>query len=188
MEKLIYFLFRRRTFFLLLGTFTVILLSRPTYRSVVIGLPLVVAGTLVRLWSAGCLRKIESLITSGPFALCRNPLYIGSFLIMGGYLVMANWLDVGIVGVVLFWMFHAGAVAHEEKILRGIFGQEFDDYCARVPRFFPRLRLSEARGGFSFRQMKWNREHQAVVTTAVAVCIFLLIAHFGSPLEFLGRG
>ena len=44
-------------------------------------------GEALRTWSSGTLVKNEVLTTEGPYALCRNPLYVGNFLIgFGGAL------------------------------------------------------------------------------------------------------
>src|SRR5262245_3386636 len=46
-----------------------------------LGCALIFAGLAIRTWAAGILRKTRELTTTGPYALIRNPLYVGSFLI-----------------------------------------------------------------------------------------------------------
>lgn len=175
-------MFRRRTAFMLIGTIALLVLARTTPASFWYGLPLVVIGELIRIWSAGSLRKMEQLITSGPFALCRNPIYIGSFLMTSGYLVMCRRVDVGIIGVVLFWLFHGGAIAREEALLREKFGESYDSYCKSVPRFAPRFNLAGARGGFSRRLLSENLEWRSAVSSLVIILLFGLIAYGVLPL------
>ena len=57
-----------------------------------LGSGLILTGLFIRSWSAGILRKTEVLVTSGPYAVVRNPLYVGSFLMMFGFcLLMNDW-------------------------------------------------------------------------------------------------
>ncbi len=159
---------------LTLGCLAVLVLGRPTWPSFLAGLPLVVAGEGLRLWASGYIVKMEELITAGPFALCRNPLYTGSFLVSAGYFAMCNRLDVWIVGTALFWLFHGGAVVYEERMLRERYGKQYDDYCASVPRFVPRLRSLSGNGHFSLSQLVTNNEYRGLVGAVLMVLLFVL--------------
>ena len=143
------------------------------------GLPLVALGEAIRVWSSGYLTKLSGLVTAGPFAMCRNPLYMGSFLISLGYFVMCNRLDVLIVGIILFWMLHAAAVIYEERLLREKFGEDFEQYCRNVPRFLPRLRGPVGQGRFSFEQVMANDEHRGAASAALLLAAYGVMA-FGS--------
>jgi len=178
MDSLVYFLFRKRTSFLFIGTFAMLLLGKPNIASFVAGVPFVIAGEAIRLWVSGYLNKLNSLATAGPFALCRNPMYIGTFLISTGYFIMANRLDVWIVGTILFWLFHAGAVFYEEKLLREKFGTEYERYCDQVPRFIPRFRRFAGNGQFSLEQLVINREHQRITLAIIIIALLFLKMRF----------
>ncbi len=52
--------------------------SRPTGGSLLIGLPIAVAGLFLRAWATGHLAKNQQLATTGPYAYVRNPLYVGN--------------------------------------------------------------------------------------------------------------
>lgn len=81
----------------------------------------------------------EELVTGGLYNHCRNPMYVGNFfLILGLALASNSWVFV-LVGVPLALAMHRAIVAAEEHFLRGKFGAEFNAYCARVPRWVPRL-------------------------------------------------
>src|SRR6478609_1801024 len=49
---------------------------------VAIGELLILCGLLIRAWAAGTLKKQKQLATTGPYALVRHPLYLGSVLMM----------------------------------------------------------------------------------------------------------
>jgi uncharacterized membrane protein (GlpM family) len=173
----VYLLFRKRTFLLLAASVALVLVAKPTPEVFWAGLPLVALGELIRVWSAGYLTKLSGLVTAGPFAMCRNPLYLGSFLISLGYLVMCHRLDVLIVGVILFWILHGAAVAYEERLLRERFGEDFEAYCHSVPRFLPRLRMPGGRGSFSLGQVMANDEHRGAASAALFLTAYGVLAY-----------
>ena len=160
-----------------------VFVASPTPAAFWLGLPFIIVGELIRIWSAGYLTKLSSLVTSGPFAMCRNPLYVGSFLISLGYLIMCNRPVVLAIGVVLFWILHGAAVAYEEGLLREKFGEEFEDYCCKVPRFIPRLSRLSGQGRFSIGQVMSNEEYRGVVTAALLSTVFGLMAFDMIPFE-----
>src|SRR5215213_5268758 len=55
-----------------------------------LGCGLIFAGLAIRSWSAGILRKTRELTTTGPYAVIRNPLYVGSFMIMSGFCTLID--------------------------------------------------------------------------------------------------
>lgn len=150
--------------------------ARPTPKHVLMGIPLILAGEAIRLWAAGYLNKLGELVTAGPFALCRNPLYIGSFLTSLGYLVMCDRPVLWAPAIALFWLFHGGAVAYEEKLLRERFGPAYDAYCRAVPRFVPIPRGLSGNGRFTLRQLVLNNEHHSVAGALLLVGLMLLKA------------
>ena len=84
--------------------------------------------------------KTKRLVIAGPYRIVRNPMMWGVGLILSG---AALWLGsvglwFGLASVILFvrWF-----VPHyEEPDMERRFGEEYRDYCRRVPRWFPRLR------------------------------------------------
>lgn len=102
-------------------------------RAVTIGLAYIIRGGRHRQVYA------EDLVTDGLFAHCRNPLYDGNLLILLGLGLASNSLLFLAVGMPFFLLAYRAIVAAEENFLRTKFGAAYDDYCRRVPRFFPRL-------------------------------------------------
>src|SRR5712691_4059341 len=66
-----------------------ILISKPTLPLVAMGIVFVIAGEAMRLWAAGHLLKSRELAVSGPYRYTQNPLYLGRFLILTGFCIMA---------------------------------------------------------------------------------------------------
>jgi protein-S-isoprenylcysteine O-methyltransferase Ste14 len=82
----------------------------------------------------------HELVTTGPYSVVRNPIYLGLFgLLIGVGLALSRWWALA-AGVVTFLIGNHIRIRSEEALLRGAFGPQFDDYAARVPAFFPGLR------------------------------------------------
>jgi protein-S-isoprenylcysteine O-methyltransferase Ste14 len=78
------------------------------------------------------------LITSGPYALVRHPMYLGIILAAwGGLLLYCTWACV-FAAVVFLGL--AVRARREEQALAAEFGAEWGAYCRRVPGWLPRLR------------------------------------------------
>ena len=96
--------------------------------------------TLGKQWTYAA-RVIEGheLITQGPYAVVRNPIYLGMFgLMVATGLVLASWWAL-LLAVILFAAGNQIRVRTEEKLLRDAFGQKFEEYARNVPAFFPRI-------------------------------------------------
>ena len=84
-------------------------------------------------------RKGADLVAEGPYAVCRNPLYVFSMMAVLGIGLQTGSLSVGLILVLAAYAVFRWIVGEEERMLRVSFGAPFADYCARVPRFWPRL-------------------------------------------------
>ncbi|MBI2926001.1 MAG: isoprenylcysteine carboxylmethyltransferase family protein [Verrucomicrobia bacterium] len=97
----------------------------------------------MRFWSTLYIggRKRHTLIDDGPYSVCRNPLYLGSFLLAlsVGLFLKSFVFAIGLAAMVLIYVMTT--VPAEEKDLRAILGAAYEDYCRRVPRFWPRFGL-----------------------------------------------
>jgi protein-S-isoprenylcysteine O-methyltransferase Ste14 len=94
--------------------------------------------TLGKQWAVAA-RLVEGhkLITEGPYAYVRNPIYTGMFgMLIATGLATEHWIAL-IVAVIVFAAGLVIRVRTEEKLLRAAFGQEFEDYARRVPAVIP---------------------------------------------------
>ena len=83
--------------------------------------------------------KGHELVTQGPYAIVRNPIYLGMFgMIIGTGLVFSRWWTLS-AAVVFFLIGNRIRIRAEEQLLRETFGAQFEHYAQRVPAFFPRL-------------------------------------------------
>jgi protein-S-isoprenylcysteine O-methyltransferase Ste14 len=148
--------------------------AQPTIPLLIAGSIVALAGLGVRAYAAGHLEKDQRLAMGGPYAYTRNPLYLGSLLIgIGLVLAGAQW-ELGAVFVIFFLVVYGPVMRREERNLRQRFGQEFDDYAAKVPLFFPVGKpLKPSRTNFEWKRYRRNREYEAALGYLAGV-LFLI--------------
>ena len=115
------------------------------WREGIIAIVLVISGSVLLGLATGCFRKAGTniptvmptlvLVTSGPYAWSRNPIYIGLTLIYTGLALALNawWAVVflpGVLGILRY-----GVIAREEVYLAARFPDQYPAYCARVRRW-----------------------------------------------------
>jgi protein-S-isoprenylcysteine O-methyltransferase Ste14 len=101
------------------------------------GIVLCFAGASLRYWASGYLRKDSRPAVGGPYAFVRNPLYLGTYLMaLGTAWAIENWALLAVLTVVFAAIYHY-IILDEEVKLQRIFGASYEEYCKRVPRFFP---------------------------------------------------
>ena len=150
----------------------VLYLAKPTGTLILAGLPVALLGAILRAMAAGVIRKDATLTTSGPYAWTRNPLYLGSFLLGLGFAVMSgSWLAAALI-VLPSFVIYPNVIDKEEAHLQRLFPDEFREYCAKVPRFFPRFRSGQA--SFSLKQYLANREYQTALGFGAMLAIFIV--------------
>lgn len=119
----------------------------------------VIFGSAIRIWSACTLIKTTELSTDGPYALSRNPLYLGTFVAGIGLTLFVNSWPLLVFFLITFTLAYRAQILWEEKLLYREHGQPFRQYCTEVGRFFPKKWNPQAlHGSFSLKRLKENRE------------------------------
>ena len=76
----------------------------------------------------------DKLVTTGIFAVSRNPIYVGFALVLvGQFLVFPNWVPLVYLAAG-FLLFHR-QVLREESFMRQHYSEEYAEYCRRVRRY-----------------------------------------------------
>jgi protein-S-isoprenylcysteine O-methyltransferase Ste14 len=111
------------------------------------GVAVTVLGELIRLWGVrhiGVISRTRSdrvgpLVATGPFAIVRNPLYVGNILLWVGFALTARLAWLAPVILVLLGAEYHAIVRWEERLLESRLGDAYRTYAARVPRWMPAL-------------------------------------------------
>lgn len=136
----------------LAGTFAMILLTLmppalPVPPAVVaIAIVLLLIGfslsAFVMIWlgrSFSIMPEARRLVTRGPYAIVRHPLYSAEEIAIFGTLLL-NLSIPAVLLVAVQWMLQLRRMRNEEQVLRSAF-PEYEKYAARTPKFFPRLKV-----------------------------------------------
>jgi len=142
-------------------------LAQPSWKSMLLGLLLIIPGLLIRALASGYVQKNEQLTTTGPYAYTRNPLYLGSLMLALGFAVAARswWIAASLA--ILFLVIYLPVIRAEETFLRSRF-PEFDEYARQVPQLLPRpTPFRPYRQSFSWRLYGKHREYNAALGTLI---------------------
>ena len=143
-------MFRYRSYTPIPFLLAMVWFARPTVISMVVGFAVVFIGEMIRFWGVSIVGAETRttgtvggsfLITSGPFAYVRNPLYAGNMLLYAGVGIMSMALFPWMLLVAVAWFYfqYYMIVTREEEYLAVTFGEDFASYCRNVRRFVPRL-------------------------------------------------
>ncbi len=156
------FVFARRGELLALPAVALAFAGSPSAFSVAAGLPLAFIGEAIRAWAVGYSGvttrgdavTAPALVTAGPYAYVRNPLYVGNFITAAGFAIAFTGandprtrvaLVAGALGTML--AVYAIVVPHEERYLHATFGAAFEAYVDAVPRVLPRTAPAGSQAG-----------------------------------------
>jgi protein-S-isoprenylcysteine O-methyltransferase Ste14 len=163
----------------------VLWLARPSLKSILAGAIIGAIGLWVRARAAGYLRKQQVLTVTGPYAYTRNPLYLGSFILIAGVSVAAHSWPSALILFGYFALFYSFVMRREERELYQHHGEAFQQYARTVPLFFPRLTpanvSAESAAEFSFAQYQKNREYRATIGFLLLLLVFVAIWRLRLP-------
>jgi len=138
-------------------------LAHPTMKTLALSLALVLPGLWLRGYAAGYVRKNAEITMTGPYGYTRNPLYLGSMLILLGFGAATGSMWLTVVLLAVFLAIYIPTILGEEAYLRTHFAG-FDAYMQKVPRLLPRLtavKSAAERGSFSRERYLGHREYNA---------------------------
>jgi protein-S-isoprenylcysteine O-methyltransferase Ste14 len=145
-------------------------LSKPSWTSLAVGLPLSLIGLAARAWAAGYLEKNLALTVSGPYAHVRNPLYIGTLTVAAGLAIASRRWELGVLFAVVFALIYLPVVELEEQHLRKLF-PDYAEYARAVPKLIPRISSARASKHFEWRLYRRNREYEALAGFLAGVAV-----------------
>jgi protein-S-isoprenylcysteine O-methyltransferase Ste14 len=109
----------------------------------IVGMGLILFGFLFRIAARGYKEEKccngHFLVQDGPYAIIRNPMYFGTFIIGTGIVAMLLNLWVFVIFVAGFFMIYIPQMKKEERVLLERFGQTYKEYCDITPKYIPRM-------------------------------------------------
>ena len=182
------FLFRNRSYTPLPILLAILIFANPTPWSLSIGFIMALSGEFLRMWAVqhagGATRTTgqpgagADLITHGPFAFVRNPLYLGNLFLSAGLCIMSwAWMPwMLLIFLTMFAIQYSMIISLEEEQLQKRFGDVYQHYLAEVPRFIPRITSFDKRKVTVMPLTKTSRveKNTLISFTAVATAIFLI--------------
>jgi len=155
-----------------------------------LGILLVAFGFLLRIASRGYKSEhsanSQNLVGKGPYALMRNPMYLGTFLIgIGVSLVIFSWWVCLVFGFV-FLLIYIPQIKKEEAILLKRFGSEYKRYCQITPRFFPNPIISFKKGlkNYIFLKWQWGKKE---LPSLIGVIVLIIAAGAWEDVRLFGH-
>jgi protein-S-isoprenylcysteine O-methyltransferase Ste14 len=113
---------------------------------VMIGVILVLLGQMLRLWAVrhiGTISRTRTtrygpLMTAGPYAIVRNPLYVGNWLLWTGFACWSRLLWMVPIAWAIFFAQYRAIAAWEAEFIRSKYLEAYDDYARQVRPWMPR--------------------------------------------------
>lgn len=163
--------------------FIALIISKPnSWKMFCIGLCFMLLGSVIRILASSAIVKSRTLTVAGPYAAVRNPLYLGTAVIVLGLLIsLLNPLEpvrtalAWLITVVSFAVIYRVQIKAEEVFLLATYGDEFRSYCARVNAMFPGPRGIAGffdGGAYSWEVFRKNKEWRGFLgMTAVSLVV-----------------
>lgn len=145
-------------------------------KSMLVGIWFIIAGLFVRVWANGYAIKSEKLTTSGPYAFVRHPLYLGTMLLVAGFIIMLRLYYIGILLFAAIAAVYYRTIKKEEGMLRQRFKDLYVNYEKKVPAIVPSIfpyREGE-KWPFSIKRLLRSQEYKLFIWMIILVIIFYL--------------
>ena len=130
-----------------------------------------------------------TLITAGPYSICRNPLYFFSFLGGVGVGLSTEILTIAMVILVAFGIYYPLVIGEEEKKLQALHGGDYDRYAGVTPRFWPSFSKLQEPQEYTVRPQVFRRGvlDAMIFVWIVAILEFVEALHENSIVPMLFR-
>jgi len=168
-----------------------VLLFAPVGAAVVFSAPTVAAGSAlglmlnvggwlaflayagIRVWATLYVggRKDRELQTDGPYSVCRNPLYLGSFAFAVALACFLQSIAFGAVLLPAILLYLQCVVRAEEHFLELRFQEDYRNYCRRTPRFWPRWMAFHTSPEVRVDLKRLNKEGIRLASAALAILL-----------------
>jgi len=166
------------------------------------GALLVLAGEGIRIWANGFIghnkvnrtcknegeAPIGKLITAGPYAYVRHPLYLGTFIILLGVCLAAGKILFALLFPLVFCLVYNQKMNEEDRLLLDELGPEYDFYKKTVPKWIPRIgRYCKNHGIWSWQGIRASKEWKTVLWIIVLFIVLYFREEVYQEQEFFNE-
>jgi hypothetical protein len=130
-------------------------------------------GELLQLWCFSSLDKNKNLTNRGPYAFTRNPMYIGRFFVLFGFLLLIGDIWVIVIYSILYYFYVINRIKREEARLRSLFKESYENYCRQVNRFLPSFTCFNRKSLLFFKRSLLIQNHGGWNFVAVLSCYLM---------------
>jgi protein-S-isoprenylcysteine O-methyltransferase Ste14 len=181
-------LFRYRSILPVPLALILVLVRKAEIRSdwpVAAGIVIVALGQILRLWAVrhiGTISRTRTtrygpLMTAGPYAVVRNPLYVGNWLLWTGFAVWSRLLWMVPVAWIIFFAQYRAIAAWEASFIRSKYPGGYDDYARQVrpwmPRWPPRAALAPVTPLHPWREVFFSERGTLLAVVIMAALLTL---------------
>ena len=97
-------------------------------------------GSLLVGWATVSAREVNleqpaKLITGGPYAFSRNPMYVGWTMVCLGMAAVLNSASILMASLAGWLYLDIVEIPREEEVLTGAFGEQYHEYCRKIRRY-----------------------------------------------------
>jgi protein-S-isoprenylcysteine O-methyltransferase Ste14 len=155
---------------------------------VIVGITLVCLGQALRLWAVrhiGTISRTRTtrygpLMTAGPYAIVRNPLYVGNWLLWTGFALWSRLLWMVPVAWIIFFAQYRAIAAWEAAFIRSKYPDTYDEYARQVrpwaPRWPPRSALVAGTPLHPWREVLFSERGTLLAVVLMGVLLSVKIA------------
>ena len=152
------------------------------------GVLLVVLGQALRLWAVrhiGTISRTRTtrfgpLMTAGPYAAVRNPLYVGNWLLWTGFALWSRLLWMVPIAWAIFFAQYRAIAAWEAAFIRSKYPGAYDVYARQVrpwmPRWPPRAALAPVAPLHPWRDVIFSERGTLLAVVLMAILLSAKIA------------
>jgi protein-S-isoprenylcysteine O-methyltransferase Ste14 len=155
-----------------------------------IGAMLVLLGQCLRLWGVrhiGTISRTRTtrygpLMTAGPYAIVRNPLYVGNWLLWTGFAFWSRLLWMVPIAWLIFFAQYRAIAAWEAAFIRSKYPDTYDAYARQVrpwmPRWPPRAALAPVAPLHPWREVFFSERGTLIAVVVIGILLSVKIALF----------
>lgn len=117
----------------------------------------------------------KSFINDGIYSICRNPLYLFSFIAFIGILFIKGQMLLLIFSIICYLIIYHLTILGEEAFLSEKFGDDYKEFLKTTPRFFPKFSSFKYSDKVEFRPLFLHKElRRAFVWLFAALIIYII--------------